>query len=683
MPSTTSPPRPRACSTSSSPRRPPQRSRGRGREASGPLGRAVRPRCVDRFRERSVRSCGAGAAPRKDRLGSCHAIEGARRRRRGRFRGRRRSTTRRRARTAGRPRRERVRRPASAAGRDERPAAHPLARRPAARRPRLRRRGVRERLHLHRAAGSAHALRRRSRHARPRAEGERPPPCGRSDVPLGRGVVRRPRDRRRPVRRPRRRSRRPRSPSRTAAERRSSRALHDAMYPTMPAAALEAVGETDVVGTASELAAAIVALTRRPPPGPTLAVVAGHADAEDEFLEVDRSSSEQPREGKPSGYTCPECHGALWETQDGRVTSLPLPHGPRVLARVARHRAARARRARAVGGAARARGEGGDAAADVAARQGPRPPALGRAARPRRRTRSSVRPSRVRGILRGARAGRRRARRERGGGVVTDGSQEPRRLRRAADVRQGRSAASTSPATSGRASRAGSRSGCRRASVDGLRRVPRRCSRRIRTSSSSSSTRSSSTSRRSSATSSRGTTCATRSSRGSLERARRRADPRLVDGLRDRRGGVLARDRLRGGARRGGLQAPRQDLRDRRRRRRAELRAPRDVSRRSRSSPCPRSCARSTSIASDQRVLRSAATSGGPSSSGGTTSSRIRRSRGSTCSSSRNTLMYFTPEVAGAGARELPLRAARGRLPLPRQVRGADARRRTCSSRST
>jgi two-component system chemotaxis response regulator CheB len=95
----------------------------------------------------------------------------------------------------------------------------------------------------------------------------------------------------------------------------------DALYPTMPAAALEAVGETDVVGTASELAAAIVALTRRPPDGPTLAVVAGRPAAENELLEVDRSSSEQPREGNPSGYTCPECHGALWETQEGLVAS--------------------------------------------------------------------------------------------------------------------------------------------------------------------------------------------------------------------------------------------------------------------------------------------------------------------------------------------------------------------------
>jgi two-component system chemotaxis response regulator CheB len=37
----------------------------------------------------------------------------------------------------------------------------------------------------------------------------------------------------------------------------------DALYPTMPAAALEAVGESDVVGDARALAAAIVELTQR------------------------------------------------------------------------------------------------------------------------------------------------------------------------------------------------------------------------------------------------------------------------------------------------------------------------------------------------------------------------------------------------------------------------------------
>src|SRR4051794_9679242 len=93
----------------------------------------------------------------------------------------------------------------------------------------------------------------------------------------------------------------------------------DAMYPTMPAAAIEAVGETDVIGTARELAAAIVELTRGPPSGPMLPVVADHREAEDELIEVERSASEEPREGSPSGYTCPECHGALWEVHEGLV----------------------------------------------------------------------------------------------------------------------------------------------------------------------------------------------------------------------------------------------------------------------------------------------------------------------------------------------------------------------------
>ena len=97
-------------------------------------------------------------------------------------------------------------------------------------------------------------------------------------------------------------------------------AAADAMYPTMPGAAIEAVGEPDVVGTAGELAAAIVELTRQPPNGPAPAAVADPPLAEETFVEVDRGSSEQPHEGRPSGYTCPECHGALWEAHDGPVT---------------------------------------------------------------------------------------------------------------------------------------------------------------------------------------------------------------------------------------------------------------------------------------------------------------------------------------------------------------------------
>jgi two-component system chemotaxis response regulator CheB len=96
--------------------------------------------------------------------------------------------------------------------------------------------------------------------------------------------------------------------------------VDDALYPTMPAAALEAVGETDVVGDARELAAAIVELTHRPPSGPPPGPRADPAGEQGVYVEVLRSSDDQPREGRPSGYTCPECHGALWESHEGHTT---------------------------------------------------------------------------------------------------------------------------------------------------------------------------------------------------------------------------------------------------------------------------------------------------------------------------------------------------------------------------
>ena len=97
--------------------------------------------------------------------------------------------------------------------------------------------------------------------------------------------------------------------------------MEDAMYPAMPAAALEAVGESEVVvGDARALAEAIVELTRRPPTGPPPAPRPDPPAEEELYVEVDHSSSDRPREGRPSGYTCPECHGALWEAHEGGVT---------------------------------------------------------------------------------------------------------------------------------------------------------------------------------------------------------------------------------------------------------------------------------------------------------------------------------------------------------------------------
>jgi two-component system chemotaxis response regulator CheB len=53
---------------------------------------------------------------------------------------------------------------------------------------------------------------------------------------------------------------------------------------------------------------------RRPPELPE------HLDEVESFIEVDRSSSERPRPGDPSGFTCPECNGGLWETSEGGIS---------------------------------------------------------------------------------------------------------------------------------------------------------------------------------------------------------------------------------------------------------------------------------------------------------------------------------------------------------------------------
>src|SRR5262249_45161010 len=67
--------------------------------------------------------------------------------------------------------------------------------------------------------------------------------------------------------------------------------VSDALYPTMPAAALEAVGTSDIVGTARELAEAIVDLSHRPPPTPSATGVG----ATNPLVDVDRSPGDGPR----------------------------------------------------------------------------------------------------------------------------------------------------------------------------------------------------------------------------------------------------------------------------------------------------------------------------------------------------------------------------------------------------
>jgi two-component system, chemotaxis family, protein-glutamate methylesterase/glutaminase len=91
----------------------------------------------------------------------------------------------------------------------------------------------------------------------------------------------------------------------------------DALYPMMPSSAIE-FAEPDRILPAGELAAAIMEAAAEP----VAAAPAEYTDpilAEEDFIEIDRGASDHPQDGRPSGFTCPECGGVLWETVEGGV----------------------------------------------------------------------------------------------------------------------------------------------------------------------------------------------------------------------------------------------------------------------------------------------------------------------------------------------------------------------------
>jgi two-component system, chemotaxis family, protein-glutamate methylesterase/glutaminase len=90
----------------------------------------------------------------------------------------------------------------------------------------------------------------------------------------------------------------------------------EALYPMMPSNAIEFVGP-DRILPAQELAEAITEYTREQVP----AQRSGGGDQllEEAFVRVDRGASDDPQPGEPSGYVCPACGGALWETNTAGV----------------------------------------------------------------------------------------------------------------------------------------------------------------------------------------------------------------------------------------------------------------------------------------------------------------------------------------------------------------------------
>jgi two-component system chemotaxis response regulator CheB len=96
----------------------------------------------------------------------------------------------------------------------------------------------------------------------------------------------------------------------------------EALFPSMPRAALSQIAPDRTV-TAAKVAPTLCELIEQslpyqapPPPGPPDADESGHDRVEIE----DPSGTAALLTGPPSGLTCPECGGALWEVEDGGGT---------------------------------------------------------------------------------------------------------------------------------------------------------------------------------------------------------------------------------------------------------------------------------------------------------------------------------------------------------------------------
>ena len=94
----------------------------------------------------------------------------------------------------------------------------------------------------------------------------------------------------------------------------------EALFPQMPRSAL-AGDNPDYVLPVARIAEVVTELARKPHTngGELSRSPAGELDAELQWLnpDLDRSAPLDPPAGEPSGFTCPECHGALWEIEDG------------------------------------------------------------------------------------------------------------------------------------------------------------------------------------------------------------------------------------------------------------------------------------------------------------------------------------------------------------------------------
>lgn len=92
----------------------------------------------------------------------------------------------------------------------------------------------------------------------------------------------------------------------------------DALYPGMPTNAIRSSG-VDHVLALKEIVPTILRLLEEMPPDKEAQVDNETLDIEIRKVEMDPSVSVEEQVGEPSGFTCPECAGGLWELREGNL----------------------------------------------------------------------------------------------------------------------------------------------------------------------------------------------------------------------------------------------------------------------------------------------------------------------------------------------------------------------------
>lgn len=91
-----------------------------------------------------------------------------------------------------------------------------------------------------------------------------------------------------------------------------------AIYAGMPQSAIENVA-VDYVARLAEIPALLQRLVQQPPP-PQSAPMPRGPERETETADMDAEAQmNEGQIGVPSGFTCPECHGALWQIEEGEI----------------------------------------------------------------------------------------------------------------------------------------------------------------------------------------------------------------------------------------------------------------------------------------------------------------------------------------------------------------------------